>query len=271
MSGPANPHVPYPTHKRGGSRRPNLPCALCGGPGRLTKTHFPPRAVGNTGTPKLSATQNHTLVLRERSATAGLWCWGLCTECHQSTSPWDDEFIRFTNIFAGTILKSPLRGTRSHIEGLLSRVRPGRFARSAFAGLIGWADGLSDSDPDLVASVRTGDSLTTDPEHRLLLGIVPATDAVAVHAGHLGVAVSTSTDGPLPVASVAIHFPPFSFVIAPASAVPRYPHVDITDWFHYSAEEKAHDLPIAIPAVGLRTPSPWTGIALPNGYETVEV
>lgn len=212
----------------------------------------------------MSFRQNGTLTMRHRTAVVGFWCWGLCDACHRATSPWDDEFIRFSQLFAATILKSQYRGNRIGVGGRMNDVRPGRFARAAVAGLIGWADGLRDDEPDFVSAVKTGAPLTSDPGHRLLLAVTPS-DKALVHSSHGGVGVTIA--GPVALASVAVHFPPFSFVIAPASSANDFPHTDITDWLKLGPDDLVNDWPVQLPAVRARDPQPWSGLATRGGFE----
>jgi hypothetical protein len=215
----------------------------------------------------MSVTQNYSVTLRKRSAEAGIWCWGLCDVCHRATSPWDDEFLLFSKVFAHALLHSDLKGTRTAVGGQLSNLRPGRFIRSAVAGMVGWAGDLTEDEPAVAAAVLHGPPSRLDLRHRVLLGVTPVAEVVAVHAGHRGIAVSASGDS-LDVASVAIHFPPFSFVIASESAAMTYPHADITDWLALSTDEVVDHLPVGLPAIRLRNPQPWSGIATADGYES---
>jgi len=68
--------------------------------------------------------------------------------------------------------------------------------------------------------------------------------------------VSISLDGGVPdqprqAASAIVHHPAFSLVLADASILADFPHVDCTSWLQYGVEEVVGTFPIGLPTIEL--------------------
>lgn len=155
------------------------------------------------------------------------------------------------------------KGERTHIEGKLNEVRPGRFIRSALAGMTALTPKLIDSHPDLVGAVRHGVAAPAPEGIRLLAAIAPDGAAAVLEGAHEGLAVKLSRDGgrddewtttTTPTISAVIHFPPFSLLLADRQLVSALPHADCTDWLELGVDDLA-DVSLVLPVVDLpRTP-----------------
>ena len=128
-----------------GGRAKSGKCALCGARARLTKAHVPPRAAFNNGSFSWGGTTAGNRLAHGRPRLGGASLYAHCEPCRAATSPWDDEYIRWAYTFAGNLLHSQWKGERTHIEGKLNEVRPGRFIRSALAGMTALTPKLIDS------------------------------------------------------------------------------------------------------------------------------
>ncbi len=155
-----------------GGRAKSGKCALCGARARLTKAHVPPRAAFNNGSFSWGGTTAGNRLAHGRPRLGGASLYAHCEPCRAATSPWDDEYIRWAYTFAGNLLHSQWKGERTHIEGKLNEVRPGRFIRSALAGMTALTPKLIDSHPDLVGAVRHGVAAPAPEGIRLLAAMV---------------------------------------------------------------------------------------------------
>lgn len=178
-----------------------------------------------------------------RPRLGGASLYAHCEPCRAATSPWDDEYIRWAYTFAGNLLHSQWKGERTHIEGKLNEVRPGRFIRSALAGMTALTPKLIDSHPDLVGAVRHGVAAPAPEGIRLLAAIAPDGAAAVLEGAHEGLALKLSRDGgrddewtttTTPTISAVIHFPPFSLLLADRQLVSALPHADCTDWLEHA-------------------------------------
>ena len=246
-----------------GGRAKSGKCALCGARARLTKAHVPPRAAFNNGSFSWGGTTAGNRLAHGRPRLGGASLYAHCEPCRAATSPWDDEYIRWAYTFAGNLLHSQWKGERTHIEGKLSKVRPGRFIRSALAGMTALTPKLIDSHPDLVGAVRHGVAAPAPEGIRLLAAIAPDGAAAVLEGAHEGLAVKLSRDGgrddewtttTTPTISAVIHFPPFSLLLADRQLVSALPHADCTDWLELGVDDLA-DVSLVLPVVDLpRTP-----------------
>lgn len=247
-----------------GGRAKSGRCTLCGVRAKLTKAHVPPKAAFNNRAFSWGGTTADSQLVHGRPRLGGASLYAHCDPCRAATSPWDDEYIRWAYSFANVLLNSPWKGQRTQIEGTLNGVRPGRFIRSALAGMTALAPKLIDSHPELVQAVRQGVPSLPPDNLRFLMAVAPDGAAAIVEGAHEGLAVkmSLSDDGnsgwkteTAPTISAVIHFAPFSLLLADRQLVASLPHLDCTDWLNFGVYDEA-DVKVVLPVVDLpKTPN----------------
>ncbi|TDC47089.1 hypothetical protein E1212_25225 [Jiangella ureilytica] len=232
---------------------------------KLTKTHIPPRAAFNNGLGRrMMVGPDNTLVL-DRGKLGGLALYGHCEDCRAATSPWDDEYIGWARSIADVLLDSEAVGTRPVIQVGAREVRPGRFARSALAGMTVLAENLWQTHPEFVESSRTGAPLTVDAGMRFLVGVTPLNERAEISGGHGGVlmsvpmAASADVAEPVMTLSAMVHWPPFSLVLVDARVAPTYPHVDCTSWLEWGVDDIVSPFALELPCVRIVSPIIATG------------
>lgn len=238
-------------------------CTLCGDRAQLTKAHVPPKAAFNNGNFSWGGTTAGNRLARGRPRLGGARRYAHCQSCRAATSSWDDEYINWAYAFAGNLLHSEWKGERTHIEGQLNGVRPGRFIRSALAGMTALVPRLVDTHPDLVGAVRRGIPFTPPEDIRFLMAVVPDKAAAIVEGAHEGVAIQMSygdgedslrTATSVPTISAVVHFPPFSLLLADRQLASSLPHADCTEFLQLGVNDVA-DVSLVLPVVDLpRTP-----------------
>ena len=249
-----------PTGRQGKTGR----CSLCGRHARLTNAHVPPRAAFNKGSFAWGGTTADRYLSYGRPKLGGSSRYAHCESCRAITSPWDDEYIRWTYTFAGNLLNSSEKGQREQIVGRLQDVRPGRFIRSAIAGMTALTHTLIDSHPELVRMIREGVPGKPPEDLRFLAAIVPDGSAAHVEGSHDAVVVRVplgpenggSFSSRAPAISATIHYPPFSLLLADRSIADDLPHADCSEMLELGVDEVA-EVSISLPVVALpRTEAP---------------
>lgn len=246
-------------------------CSLCGGHGKLTGAHIPPKAAYNDRPFRRGVWIDGTQMGFDSGRDGGMALYGHCEECRRTTSPWDDEYIRSTNIVISVLRDSPLIGMRSHVDGTIAGARPGRFARAALAGRSVLAERIWETDPDFVRCVRTGQGAPSG-HLRFLVGVTTAgperVDASGTHGGvDANIPLAAHGHVPLttvPMPSAVVHHPPFSLLIVDASIAPLYPHVDCTEWLSEGADDAPRDLKVRWPVVHLPPRQPGESLSVPG-------
>ena len=239
-------------------------CTLCGARAKLTKAHVPPKAAFNNRSFSWGGTTADSQLVYGRPRLGGANLHAHCEPCRAATSPWDDEYIRWAYSFANVLVNSPLKGERTQIVGTLSGVRPGRFIRSALAGMTALAPKLLDSHPDLVRAVRQGTPSSPTDDLRFLVAVALDGAAATVEGAHEALALKMSfgdEDGSgwktetAPTISAVVHFPPFSLLLADRQLAASLPHLDCTDWLNLGVDDEAN-VQIVLPVVDLpKTPN----------------
>lgn len=212
-------------------------CALCGSRAKLTQAHVPPKAAFNRGSFAWGGTTADNHLAYGRPRLGGASRYAHCEACRASTSPWDDEYIRWAHCYAGHLLRSQWKGQRTQIAGELTDVRPGRFIRAAIAGMTALTPKLIDSHPDLVRIVREGIPAQPPEDIRFLAAIAPNRSPAHVEGSHEALVVRMSRDSgsgewataTTPAVSAVIHFAPFSLLLADRQLVDSFPHVDCSE------------------------------------------
>lgn len=246
MSGfqPMNPK----THRRRG------PCALCGTVTKLTKTHIPPKAAFNKGLGRRAMVDGNNNLVLDSGKLGGVSPYGHCEECRAATSPWDDEYIAWAQSFAAAIVTSKAVDTRRVLRVAAREARPGRFARAALAGMAVLAEGMRETHPAFVESIRTGTPLTADTGLRFLVGVTPREERAEISGGHRGLLVTVPLDGsvqvqPRKTLSAMVQRVPFSLVLVDAKSAPSYPHVDCTSWLELGVGDVVAPFALELPCV----------------------
>lgn len=232
-------------------------CTLCGNRATLTKAHVPPRAAFNEGSVSWGGTTGDNRLVYGRPKSGGAKLYAHCQACRARTSPWDDEYLRWAYTFADNLFRSPGKGQRTHIEGKIAGVRPGRFIRSALAGMTALTPSLIDSHPDLVRVVREGIPSSLSEDIRFLVAIAPDGSRVHIEGSHEALVVRISLEGEskgttttVPAVSAVVHHPPFSLLLADRQLLSSLPHADCTHWLQFGVDDVT-DVPLVLPVVDL--------------------
>ncbi len=252
-------------------------CTLCGARAKLTKAHVPPKAAFNNRPFSWGGTTANSQLVYGRPRLGGANLYAHCEPCRAATSPWDDEYIRWAYSFANVLVNSPFKGERTQIEGTLSGVRPGRFIRSALAGMTALAPKLLDSHPDLVRAVRQGAASSPTDDLRFLVAVAPDGATATVEGAHEALALKVSFDDgegsgwkteATPTISAVIHFAPFSLLLASRQLSASLPHLDCTEWLNLGVDQEAN-VQIVLPVVDLpKTPNGPVPVSMLRFAET---
>lgn len=247
-------------------------CGLCGHDGQLSRTHIPPRAAGNQG----RARRLHEFIdehgrsfvqLKNIGTGGGGWGRWLCADCNQKTGEWDDEYGRWSrNLVLGLHDAGVRPGRELPIH--LQRVAPGAVVRAMWAWMFALNPSLRLTQPDLAASVLSGDPVEPPPELRLVIG---ATTSLGIWVSGqvggqafrtpVGRGPGYTTESGIRVASteevdtpdVAISSPPFVVLLADTSDDMRVSYTDTGDWLREDAHDR-RDVDLLLPVVrGLET------------------
>lgn len=233
-------------------------CTLCGKIASLTRAHVPPKAAFNRGDFRWGGTTPGSNLVYGRTQFGGANRYAHCEACRSSTSPWDDEYIRWAHCFVGHLICSPSRGERTHITGELVDVRPGRFIRAAIAGMTALTPTLIDSHPTLVSAVREGTPAEPPEDIRLLVAIAPGGSRAHIEGSHDALVVRMAQDketnewatATTPAVSAVVHFAPFSLLLADRRLASSFPHADCTEFLQLGVEDVA-SVSLVLPVVDL--------------------
>lgn len=156
------------------------------------------------------------------------------------------------------MLRSEGLGLRDRLMLRARSVRPGRFVRSAIAGMTELTEGLVDSHLSFVEAIRSGRSLTNDTGMHFYVGVTEKESHPLIEGAHEAVIVSIDVGTGAPTSRGAVsaisHFPPFSLVLATPDAGKDLPHRDCTDLLRYGADDTAEDFALELPVVRVVLP-----------------
>lgn len=233
-------------------------CTLCGEHAALTYAHVPPKAAGNAGRSRRAVVDSLGNLVFDRGRDGGMGLYAHCESCRATTSPWDDEYIAWAESIARVMLRSEGAGRRDRLMLRARSVRPGRFARSAIAGMTGLTEGMVDSHPSFVEAIRSGRSLTNDTGMHFYVGVTEKESRPLIEGAHKAVVVSVDMSSGASTSRGALtaisHFPPFSLVLATPDAGKDLPHWDCTDLLRYGTDDTAEDFALELPVVRLALP-----------------
>lgn len=254
-----------PLFARGRQRRG--PCGLCGKVTLLTRTHVPPRCAFNDGPTrtvmKAEAPDGPQSARLGSQRLGGARAYLACGRCNGATSLADNEYCRWVQAIRPIVARA--RGEVSagrarfvaDLPATIGNGSPGSFIRSALAGLLALHGRIAREFPYLASAVLAGTPQQLPDEFRFLvalhvgikafvgggpatrIGILPP----ATHAAGLWI---PSTEEELPYA--AIHFPPFSLVLASPAQARQLPHADYSPWLE-EPPDRRRDVNLLLPVV----------------------
>lgn len=140
-------------------RKGVAPCGLCGEQRKLTKTHVPPQAAGNTGTVRrhLPVTSGGT-VIKRLTYRGGLWVRGLCQRCNNFAGRYDGAYAQFANAVRQAIPAAHPVALPTHVSRFPDvTVRPAAVARSILIAMHALAPHLRQIHPAVAAALIAGD------------------------------------------------------------------------------------------------------------------
>lgn len=231
-------------------------CRLCGARTKLTRTHVPPRAAGNSGRARRGVEHERgdgavlTGLSRPKDGGAsGLW---LCRRCNGATGRWDKEYVQWVR---GLVLQLHDGGaaTGSRFTASIRAGDPGAVVRSMWAWMFALDAELLTRQPALAKAVLTGAPVEPPHDVRLLLA---ATRSLRIWAcGQAGgYAVDSAVDGAgghlmpsgawvpgsrvLSVPRAVVASPPFVALLAGVNDDVRVPYFDTAGWLAERAPER---------------------------------
>ena len=216
-------------------------CGICGHFGKLSKTHVPPQAAGNTGDVERSDMMNaRNGIGPGRWLTGGMWVRGLCVFCNNlAGSRYDVAYGDFARRL------SKLIDSRSSLQFLGPQaviLAPGRVSRSILSGMLGISPHTRELHPMLALQMKVGGPV------RLPGGL---TLRVAIYSGDgaqlTGPMLSGFTDGTGRAINTlaAVTFRPLSWALATSDSdqiLADQGWVDATEWLLYGDDRETHDL-----------------------------
>lgn len=127
-------HRTYP-RTMGRTRSKTGPRGMCGAEGSLTKTHIPPRAVGNRNAVRrrqIVSVANHAS--DGRGLEGGLRVPGLCQACNNLAGNWDPAYVALHRTLGPTSFAESRLRLPSRISVPDTPIAVGAAARSMLAG-----------------------------------------------------------------------------------------------------------------------------------------
>jgi hypothetical protein len=144
------------------------PCGLCGHTRKLSETHIPPQAAGNTG-------RRYREQIREKIRCpgtlkdGGMWVYGLCSDCNsEAGGHYDNSYAAFADAMRPLVMGTNglLLPTRATVP--VTAVAPGRVARSVLFSMFGLWLRLRLYAPDLARNLKERRHPTQlPPQYRL--------------------------------------------------------------------------------------------------------
>jgi hypothetical protein len=241
-------------------------CSLCGMVTKLSKTHVPPKAAGNSGPARVAVEVVEDGISRIGLGTpkdGGMWGWWFCEGCNGITRRWDEEFMGWS---IPLLLKIQEERRPIGVELYYEQTDgdPGAFVRELWAWAFAIDERLHTEYPAVAEAVRNGHATEPPDDHRMLLAVT--SDLRIWVAGQRGgAAVRTSTQalgwhrcasglvlpGPefLPIPRVAVAAPPFVALLAESRDDPGLRLFDTGDWLK---EPPGSRRPIYVPLTTVR-------------------
>lgn len=213
------------------------PCGICGDTRKLSRTHVPPQATGNTGRryrEQISNGHRGPGTLKD----GGLWVYGLCSDCNSLTGgAYDNAYVALASeVRTANRLVLPSSAGVPAVG-----VAPGLVARSVMFSMFGLWLRLRESAPALAAGLKSKErELALPPQYRLR---VAAYRGRPVLESLVSVSTLMSMDRPYSVVS-AFYFEPFAWALTHEDDQVLDDHGwgDATDWIRFSPDARRNDL-----------------------------
>jgi len=148
-------------------------CGLCGFVGKLSKTHIPARASGNTSPSRAAVERIDAsgvpLIGLGRPRDGGLFGWWFCEACNGRTGQWDEEYVSWASPLVLALQEGKHRARRP-LACAIETGDPGAFVRALWGWMFAIDDKLRAEQPALAQSVLSGEPVEAPTAVRLLLG-----------------------------------------------------------------------------------------------------
>lgn len=217
------------------------PCGICGDIRRLSKTHVPPKAAGNTaGFLRALMVSDEEGFRPGRWEKGGMWVYGLCRDCNlYAGSNYDQAYASFSN----AILR--WHTTRTVVSSRMVQAisfAPGRVSRAALSGLLGLSPHIRALHPSLAYQLEAGGPVIMPGGLSLML---------ALYLGEGGQLAGPMLSG-IPDGSgqsintlASFTFRPLSWALATSETAEfllESSWVDANEWLRYENDRESVDL-----------------------------
>lgn len=217
-------------------------CGLCGFEGKLSKTHIPPRAVGNVGKARPAvlyfdeATGESTIGLGRSAGQDGMWGWWLCARCNNRTARWEGEYLRWSADISRVIREHSAPAWK-RLSARNPHADPGAFVRVLWSWMFAIDEKLRWGWPELADSILTGEPTTAPRGLRLLLAATTSPWIAATRPIRAQWTGSRWDPCAANQARVAVSAPPFVVYLAGDGTDPAPGALDTAEWLTDRAGE----------------------------------
>lgn len=246
-------------------------CGLCGNVTLLTRAHVPPRSAGNEGLVarvRIATMPGHE-ARRTKARHGGVYVFGLCTDCNNRASRYDDAYKELAWALQPLWPRQPELAVPPRVALPAVGVRPGAIARSILIGMCGINPNIRRTHPELVRDLLQGSATALPTDLRLRLALNRSDRARICGAiGGLILAGPYATPkinnrAPGVVYDAAVYFPPLAWALTRAieSILDRQGYADVSAWLAIDPEETRHlpDLVADLPYVAYPFHDPQIG------------
>lgn len=211
-------------------------CGICGTVRKLSRTHVPAQAAGNTRD-----------VLRSDSGygpgrwnEGGMWVRGLCVDCNGFAG---QRYDRAYGDFAKSVEVWADVGTRAYRPAVPAvQLAPGRVTRSILSGMLGIRPHVREFHPALAARMQAGGAVRLPGGLSLWIG-----GYLGTYAQLTGPMITGLTDGTGRAVNTlaAVTFRPLSRALATCQSedlLRELGWIDATEWLRYADDRESVDL-----------------------------
>lgn len=217
-------------------------CGICGHYRKLTKTHVPPQAAGNTGQVRRAD------VMSSRAdgfasgpwRIGGMWVRGLCRECNSfAGSRYDAAYADFAHQL-WVLMSGRPRLQRAIAPAV--RLAPGRVTRAVLSGMMGLSPHIRVMHPTLAGEMVRGGPVRLPAGLRLYAALYAGNRALIT-----GPILTGATDGTGRAINTmaTVTFRPLAWALATSDSdelLTDRGFVDATEWLRYEDDRDRHDL-----------------------------
>jgi len=218
------------------------PCGVCGIHQRLSRTHVPPQAAGNTG-----AVERADMMTRPGVGLSpgtwhigGMWVRGLCATCNSfAGSRYDDAYADFARRIHGW---AAARHRLAMPQPQAVSVAPGRVSRSVLSGMLGLSPHIRVLHPTLASQMLAGGSVVLPGG--MTLRVVTYMGGRAQLTGPMLTGLVDGTSRAIHTLA-AVTFRPFSWALVTSDSdelLAARGWIDATDWLRYEDDRETLDL-----------------------------